>query len=99
MNILLSRFDQQLVPFSRFVLAYILAQEVEPFFDMGDDCFLWRELQSAFPHELLHKGVDFLFQEFFRSTCDNEVICLSDEVTLCVVVFTSSLRVVRESFP
>ena len=39
-DILLGRFDQQFVPFARLVLAYILAKEVEPFFDVRDDCFL-----------------------------------------------------------
>jgi hypothetical protein len=40
-DILLGRFDQQFVPFARLVLAYILAKEIEPFFDVRDDCFLW----------------------------------------------------------
>ena len=40
MNILLRRFDQQFVSFPCLVLAYILAQEVEAFFDVRDNCFL-----------------------------------------------------------
>src|SRR6516162_1286673 len=58
LNILLRRFDQQFVSFPCLVLAYILAQEVEACFDMRDNCFLRRELQSSFSHELLHERFD-----------------------------------------
>ena len=38
---LLGRFDQQFVLFARLVLAYILAEEVEPFIDVRDEGLLW----------------------------------------------------------
>jgi hypothetical protein len=40
MHILLRWFNQQFVPLSRFVLAYILAQEIEPVLNMRDAGFL-----------------------------------------------------------
>ncbi len=40
MHILLRWFDQQFVLLSRFVLAYILAQEIEPVLNMGNAGFL-----------------------------------------------------------
>lgn len=39
MHILSRWFNQQFVPLSCFVLAYVLTQEVEPLFDMGDTGF------------------------------------------------------------
>ena len=40
MHILLRWFDEQFVLLSRFVLAYILAQEIEPVLNMGNAGFL-----------------------------------------------------------
>ena len=61
-DILLGRFDQQLMPFARLVLAYILTKEIEAFFDVRNEGFLWREMKSSFLHELLHEGFDFVLQ-------------------------------------
>jgi len=54
MHILLCWFDQQFVPFSCFVLAYVLTQEVEPLLNMGDAGFfrlkaLTHVLSGRFP--------------------------------------------------
>ena len=40
MHILLRWFDQQFVPLSCFVLAYVLTQEIKPVLNMGDAGFL-----------------------------------------------------------
>lgn len=40
MHILLCRFNQQGVPLSGFVLAYVLAQEIKSVLNMGDAGFL-----------------------------------------------------------
>jgi len=61
-DILLGRFDQQFTLFAGFVLAYILAEEVEPFIDVRDEGFRGFEMESSLPHELLHEGFDIVFQ-------------------------------------
>ena len=95
-DILLGRFDQQFTLFAGFVLAYILAEEVEPFIDMRDDCFLWREMKSSFLHELLHEGFDFVFQLLLRVSCNHKVIGKSDEIDFRGIGLASSFRSTRE---
>ena len=55
----LSRFDQQFV----VILAYILAEKVEPVLDVGDDRFLLREFQASLLKERFHQGFDHHQQE------------------------------------
>ena len=61
-DILVGRFDQQCVLFARLVFAYILTKEIEAFLDVRDEGFRGFEMESSFPHELLHEGFDFVFQ-------------------------------------
>jgi len=62
--------DQQLaVPF-----AQVFSEEVEPLVDVGDAGFLGRKLKAALAKELLHQRPDFIFQQLFRGTGDNEVV-------------------------
>ena len=62
LDILLRGCNEELGAVPLPVFAYGLAEEVKPLFDMRDDCFLRGELQSSLPHELLHQGLDFLFE-------------------------------------
>lgn len=64
-HILLRRLDQKFVPSSRFVLAYILAQEIKPVLDMRNERLFWGELQASFTQKCLHKWLHFLFQKPF----------------------------------
>ena len=72
------------------VLAYMLSQKVKAVLNMRDERFLSREGQSSFPHEWFNERFGFLLQSFFRTTGDNEVICISYQVDLCSLVLTIS---------
>ena len=97
-DILLGRFDQQLMPFARLVLAYILTKEIEAFFDVRNEGFLWREMKSSFLHELLHEGFDFVFQQLLGVSCDHKVIGKSNVVDFRAIGLASSFRAKREGF-
>lgn len=57
----LGRFDQQFVS----ILAYVLAEKVEPVFDMCDDRLLFREFQASLTEERFHQRLDHHQQEHF----------------------------------
>ena len=71
--ILVRRLNQEFVPFSCLVLADILPQEIKPVLNVCDGRFLLGELEAALFHELFDERLDFFFQEFFRSSCNDEV--------------------------
>ena len=66
-------------------LPQVLPQEVEALFDMRDAGFLGRELQAPFEQEPLDQWLDFILQQLFRASGDDEVIGISHEVHLRVV--------------
>ena len=74
----LGRFDQQFVA----ILAYILAEEVEPVFDVGNDRLLLREFQTSLLKELFHQRLDHHQQEYLRVPGDDEVIGETHQVDL-----------------
>ena len=78
--ILVRRLNEKFVPFSRLVLADILPQEIKPVLNMCDGGFLLGQLEAALFHKLLDERLDFFFQEFFRSSCDDEIIRISCEI-------------------
>jgi len=39
-----------------------------------------RELKASLPEELLNHGTDFIFQQLFRDTGDNEVIRIPNQI-------------------
>jgi len=47
---------------------------------MRDDRLRWRKFKTSFSQKLLDEAFDFSFQEFFRSTGDDEVIRITDEM-------------------
>ena len=59
----LRRGDQQFVPLSRLVLAYLLTQEIEPILDMRDAGLFLREVSASFTQKRFDKRFDFLFEE------------------------------------
>ena len=75
LDVLLRWLDQEL---AILVLSDFLSQENEPYRDMDDAGLLLRELQSAFLQELCDEGSDFLLEEVFRRSCDDEVIGISN---------------------
>jgi hypothetical protein len=62
-HILLGWGDQQFVPLSRLVLAYLLTQEIEPILDMRDAGLFLREGQTSFAQKRFDDRFDFLFEE------------------------------------
>ena len=77
-RVLLRRLDEQLA----IILAEILSEEVEPFFDRRDAGFLWRELQTTVAQKLLDQWSDFIFQHVLGRAGDDEVIRITNEVDL-----------------
>src|SRR5579875_144699 len=82
LDVLLRWSDEELGAFPSAIFAHRLSKKVKSLFDMGDDCFLFRKFQSSFSHEMLHKRFDFLFQEFFGISCNDEVIRIPYQVYL-----------------
>jgi hypothetical protein len=78
MRVLLRRLDEQLA----VILAEVLSEEVEPFFDRRDAGFLWRELQTTVAQKLLDQWSDFIFQHVLSRAGDDEVIRVTNEVDL-----------------
>ena len=77
LNVLLGRHNEQ---FSIGISAYILAEKVEAFFHVRDDRLRGREFKSTLLQKLLNEEFDFSFQCLFRSTGDDEVIRIPDEM-------------------
>ncbi len=76
-NILLGRLDEQ---FPVRVSAHILPEKIKAALHMRDDRLRWRKFKTSFSQKLLDEAFDFSFQEFFRSTGDDEVIRITDEM-------------------
>src|SRR5271170_937048 len=60
---------------------------------MRDAGLLWRELQATFEQEALDQWLDFILQQLFRASGDDEVIRISYEVHLRVVLLPADLLV------
>jgi len=79
----LGRFDEQFVA----ILAHILADEIEPVFDMGDDRFLLREFQAALTEELFHQWLDHHQQKHLGVSGDDKIVSEAHQVDLDAVAF------------
>ena len=60
--------------FSVRISAHLLSKENKPLLYGRRDCFLLREFPPTFFQELLDQRLDLVFQEFFRSAGDDEVV-------------------------
>jgi hypothetical protein len=76
-DVLLGRLNEQ---FPVGILAHILSEEVEALFHVRNDRLRGRKFQPSFVQKLLDEGFDFSFQQFFRSTGDDEIIRVTDEI-------------------
>lgn len=76
LDTLFGRFDEQLIG----VLAYIQPKEIETLRNVGDSGFLFREFQPPDGHQLPDRRDNVAFQNFFRYSGHNEIVCISDDI-------------------
>ena len=62
------------------ILSEMLAQEIDPFRDVGDGGLLFREFQTPFFEKGFHHRPDLVFEELFRVSRNHEVIGESNHV-------------------
>ena len=78
LNIFPRRSDEKLSP----ILPDVLAEKIKSLRDRHDAGLLLREFQTPFPQETFNCGSDFLLQDLFRGSGDNEVVGIDDRVHL-----------------
>ena len=62
------------------ILSEMLAQEIDPFRDVGGGGLLFREFQTPFFEKGFHHRPDLVFEELFRVSRNHEVIGESNHV-------------------
>ena len=76
-DILLGRLDEQ---FPVRVAAHVLSEEIKAFLHVRNDRLRGREFEPSLLKELLDEGLDLSLQQIFRSTGDDEIIRVTNEV-------------------
>src|SRR5262249_15705586 len=84
------------------VLTYMLSEKVKPVLNVRYAGFLFREFQPSFPQKIGDEGLDLLFQDLFRDTCDEEVVTIAHQIDLLVHTFQglwTGVRVFLAKYP
>ena len=76
-NVLLGRLDEQ---FSVGIFAHVLSEEIKAFLHVRSDRLRGGKFKPSLLKELLDEGLDLSFQQVFRSTGDDEIIRVTNEV-------------------
>ena len=69
------------------VLTDMLSEKVKPVLNVRYAGFLFREFQASFPQKIGDEGLDLLFQDLFRDTCNEEVVTIAHQIDLLVHTF------------
>jgi hypothetical protein len=75
------------------VSAEMLSEEIKAILNVRDSGLFWRKFQPSLSEEFFNEGFHFVFQQFFRTAGNNEVITVAHQINLSSSAKSSRSRV------